>query len=132
MPHPTAESLMPLDVAVARHFPLGGATKATLLAAIRRGDLACERIGRAYFVTDADVKQWRRKCRESASRPGSSSGAALAGQIDGSLSMDERKSTLAAAQAIVQALKPGLANTSRRPAGSTQRSGIRLVSPSRT
>jgi hypothetical protein len=54
---------MPLAVAVKRCFPHGGVTKSTLLAAIGAGALDFEKIGNAYFVTDADVEKWRKSCR---------------------------------------------------------------------
>ena len=51
---------LPLDAAVKTFFPNGGVTKNMLLLAIRRGVLGFEKIGRAYFVTEADVMQWRK------------------------------------------------------------------------
>jgi len=57
---------MPLDVAVTRCFPHGGITKSTLLAAIRRGALVFEKVGRTYLVTEADIAAWRSQCREEA------------------------------------------------------------------
>jgi hypothetical protein len=40
---------MPLAAAVKRFFPHGGASKTTLLAAIRAGTLGFEKVGRAYL-----------------------------------------------------------------------------------
>jgi hypothetical protein len=121
---------MPLDVAIARCFADGGVTKAHLLAAIRRGDLACEKIGRAYFVTAGDIREWRNKCRARGSRQGFVSGNGKAVNHDGSLSMDERKSTLAAALAITKGLRKSSGNTSRPRVKSTPAPAtpLRLVS----
>lgn len=67
----TRAAPMPLAVAVSALFPHGGVTKSTLLAAIRKGDLAYEKIGKAYFVTEADIAAWRNRCRADACLPGS-------------------------------------------------------------
>ena len=61
---------LPLDAAVKTFFPNGGVTKNMLLLAIRRGVLGFEKIGRAYFVTEADVMQWRKTCRNAATQQG--------------------------------------------------------------
>jgi len=43
---------------------LHGAVKAaTLRAAIERGDLACERLGRVHVVTPRALREWRERCR---------------------------------------------------------------------
>lgn len=34
-----------------------------LRAAIERGDLAAERVGRSIFVTRRDIEEWRERCR---------------------------------------------------------------------
>src|SRR4051812_4243859 len=108
----TAEYAMPLEVAIARYFPDGGVTIETMRAAIRKGELMCERIGRAYFVTPTDVKEWRNTCRARGSRQGFVSGSGKAVMPDGSLSMAERKSTLAAALETTKGLKKNSASTS--------------------
>jgi hypothetical protein len=122
---------MPLDIALQKFFPDGGLTKEAMLAAIRRGELTCERIGRAYFVTAQDIREWRNRCRVKGYRPGSGSEAVKGEKTDGSLSMAERKSTLAAALAITKGLKKGSVNTSRPRARSTPPAGtpLKLVSP---
>jgi hypothetical protein len=124
------DSPMPLDIALRKFFPDGGLTKEAMLAAIRRGDLNCERIGRAYFVTAVDIREWRNTCRARGSRQGFTSDSGKAVNHDGSLSMAERKSTLAAALAITKGLKSSSGRTSRRRAGSTPAPGppLRLVS----
>lgn len=76
---------MTLDTAVSRFFPFGGVTKAQLLSAIHRGDLACEKIGRAYLVTGSDIRAWRNKCRVNDSRPDCVSASVKAANPDGSL-----------------------------------------------
>ena len=121
---------MPLDIALRKFFPEGGLTKEAMLAAIRRGDLNCERIGRAYFVTAGDIREWREKCRVKGSRQGFISESGKAVNHDGSLSMAERKSTLAAALAITKGLKSNSGRTSRQRGGSTPAPGtpLRLVS----
>lgn len=79
---------MPLAEAVRICFPFGGVTKSTLLAAIRSGVLDFERIGRAYFVTEANVMKWREKCRGVAKAHGSKSTGAREGQTDTSSATD--------------------------------------------
>jgi hypothetical protein len=123
---------MPLDIALQKFFPDGGLTKDAMLAAIRRGELACERIGRAYFVTAQDIREWRNTCRAKGFRPGSGSGNAKAASPAGSLSMDERRSTLAAALAITKRLKKGSGNTSPPRGRSTPPAGTPLKLVSRT
>jgi hypothetical protein len=86
---------MPLQVAVETFFPHGGVTKSTLLAAIRDRRLGFEKIGKTYFVTGADIQQWRdTQCRAAACPQGSITAPP---KTDGSLSMAERKSTHSAA-----------------------------------
>jgi len=41
----------------------GAITPSTLMAEHRRGNLALEKIGRRFFVTRADLKEMRNKCR---------------------------------------------------------------------
>ena len=60
---------MPLKVAAATCFPHGGVTKSTLLAAIAKGRLAYEKIGKTFFVTEAAVIEWRNQCRAGNCRP---------------------------------------------------------------
>jgi hypothetical protein len=121
---------MPLEVAIRRFFPEGGVTIDIMRAAIRKGELTCERIGRSYFVTPQDVRDWRHTCRAKGSRPGFGLGNGKGESRDGSLSMAERKSTLAAALAITKGLRKSSVNTSRRIAGSTPAPGtpLKLVS----
>jgi len=57
---------MTLRVAVEKCFPHGGVTLSTLRLEIRKGRLKYEKIGRAYFVTEADILEWRQLCREDA------------------------------------------------------------------
>jgi hypothetical protein len=59
----TSNPLMPLEAAVTACFPHGGGTKATLLAACRKGALAYAKVGNHYFVTEADISGWIDKCR---------------------------------------------------------------------
>jgi hypothetical protein len=113
------ETAMPLDIAIGKFFPDGGISKEHLLAAIRRGELACEKIGRSYFVTASDIKEWRNRCRAKGSRQGFTSDSGKAVNPDGSLSMEERKSTLAAALAITRRLKKNSGNTSLNTGKST-------------
>lgn len=122
---------MPLDAAVARFFPDGGVTKQHMLAAIHRGELACEKIGRGYFVTQGDIREWRNRCREKGSRQGFVSENGKAVDPDGSLSMDERKSTLAAALAITNRLRKRSGSTSPKRGKSTPPAAtpLRLVAP---
>jgi hypothetical protein len=124
------EPAMPLDIALGKFFPDGGVTKEQLLSAIRKGELACEKIGRGYYVTASDIKQWRMKCREKGSRPDCASRTAKSVDSDGSLSMDERKSTLAAALAITKRLKKSSVNISlkRKPSTLAPGTPLRLVS----
>ena len=123
---------MPLEVAIRRFFPEGGVTIDILRAAIRKGELTCERIGRSYFVTPHDIREWRHKCRVRGSRHGSGSRTGASVESDGSLSMAERKSTLAAALAITKGLRKSSGNTSRRTAGSTPAPAIPLKLVSQT
>jgi excisionase family DNA binding protein len=58
-----SDTPMPLSVAVRLCFPHGGATKSTLLAAIRDGKLAYEQVGNRYLVTETDIEAWRETCR---------------------------------------------------------------------
>ena len=121
---------MPLEVAIRRFFPEGGVTIDILRAAIRKGELTCERIGRSYFVTPQDVREWRHTCRVKGSRQGSGSGSGKVARTDGSLSMEERKSILAAALGTTRALKNSFKNTSQKRAVSTPVPGtpLKLVS----
>lgn len=57
---------MPLKVAAEVCFPYGGLTKSALAYAIRRGDLAYEKVGRSYFVTRRDIEKWRNSSRTAA------------------------------------------------------------------
>ena len=121
---------MPLDFAVRRFFPHGGVSREQMLAAIRRGQLKAEKIGRSYLVTPGAIREWRNTCRVNVSQPASTSASARAGSHDGSLSMAERKSTLAAALAITRGLKRNSEPTLPRrkkstPCGETP---LRLVS----
>jgi hypothetical protein len=124
-----SEAPMPLDYAVRRFFPHGGVSKEQMLAAIRKGRLKAEKIGRAYLVTPGSIREWRKSCARNCP-PDSGSAPAKAASLDGSLSMDERKSTLAAALAITKGLRKNSGNTSRPRARSTPRAEtpIRLVS----
>ena len=81
---------LPLDAAVKTFFPNGGVTKNMLLLAIRRGVLGFEKIGRAYFVTEADVMQWRKTCRNAARAQGSISGSERGGSPSTSSSTERR------------------------------------------
>lgn len=127
-----SDTPMPLDFAVRRFFPHGGVTKEQMLAAIRRGQLRAEKIGRAYLVTAGDIREWRRTCRVNGCQPGSISGSAKVEMRVGSLSMDERKLTLAAALASIKALKKSSAPTSRKRGRSTPPAGTPLKLVSRT
>jgi hypothetical protein len=124
-----SDTPMPLDKAVQVYFPHGGVTKSTLLAAIRRGTLAYEKIGRAYFVTDAGIMEWRRQCHVAANPHGSNTEQL---KTAGSLSMDQRRSTQAAALATVRALKRSSESIARGMAASTRPNVTRLKSPSLT
>lgn len=127
---PASDAPMPLHAAVQVYFPHGGVTKSTLLAAIKRGGLAYEKIGNAYFVTGADIQHWRAtECRAAANPQGCNTAPQ---KTDGSLSMAERRSTRDAALASVRALKHSSATTSRAIARSTPGSVIPLKSRVRT
>lgn len=123
---------MPLEIAAKRFFPDGGVTIDMMRSAIRKGELTCERIGRSYFVTPADVREWRHKCRVKGCRQGSGSDSVRAASPDGSLSMEERKSILAAALGTTKALKKGFKNTLQERAASTPAPGTPLKLVSRT
>ena len=123
---------MPLDFALKRFFPHGGVTKQHMLAAIHKGALAAEKIGRAYFVTAGDIREWRKSCRVENCPRGSASGNAKGESPDVSLSMEARKSTLAAALAITQKLKRNSENTLPKRARSTRPAGIQLRLVART
>lgn len=58
-----SDAPMPLDFAIRRFFPHGGVSKPQMIAAIRRGELRAEKIGRAYLVTPGAIREWRRKLR---------------------------------------------------------------------
>jgi hypothetical protein len=124
-----SEAPMPLDYAVRRFFPHGGVSKEQMLAAIRKGRLKAEKIGRAYLVTSGSIREWRKSCARNYP-PDSGPASAKAASRDGSLSMEERKSTLAAALAITRGLKLNSEPTLPKRNKSTPRAGtpIRLVS----
>lgn len=121
---------MPLDFAVKRFFPHGGVSKTQMLAAIHKGTLRAEKIGRGYLVTPGAIREWRKSCVKSC-QPGSACANAPAARGDGSLSMDERKSTRDAALAIIKGLKKASGNTSQRTVRSTPRpeTRLKLVAP---
>ena len=127
-----SEGPMPLDFAARRFFPHGGVTKAHMLSAIRAGKLQAEKIGRAYLVTAGHIREWRKSCRVENCRQGSGSAPAKGESPDGSLSMDERRSTLVAALAITQGLRKGSGNTSPPIVKSTRRAATRRGSALQT
>lgn len=60
---PDMDIPMPIEEAVKVCFPYGGLKKVTLFDAIRKGELAYEKLGRAYFTTRRDVEKWRSSFR---------------------------------------------------------------------
>ncbi|MFZ5674425.1 MAG: hypothetical protein ACOZAM_15825 [Pseudomonadota bacterium] len=95
---------MPLKVAVEVCFPYGGLTKSALAYAIRRGDLAYEKVGRSYFVTRRDIEKWR----------GSSRTAAKESKPDMDRQIAElRESLLQGAERLIKG--PPIDGASRRP-----------------
>lgn len=95
---------VPISKAVEMFFPHGGVTKSTLFAAIRRGELACEKIGKAYMVTEADVIEWRKMCRKETKGQDSGLGNAKAEPPSTSSNMERSKSAQAAALMKANAL----------------------------
>lgn len=107
---------MPLKTALAVCFPHGGITEETMLAAIRNGKLAHEKIGRRYFVTEADVREWRKGCRKDAKAQGSGSGSAKGENPAGALSTDELKLRQNMALMRLERLKKTSPDTLRKKA----------------
>ena len=54
---------MPIEQAVRRFFPYGGATRATLLSACRTGKLGYAKIGNRYLVTGSEIEDWLKNSR---------------------------------------------------------------------
>lgn len=81
---------------------LGGAvTASTLRAEISRGNLAAAKIGRRYFVTEADIKVMIERCRAPAKAPASiSMPTAKAGPSEA-----ERKMAVLVCQETVKKLR---------------------------
>jgi hypothetical protein len=109
---------IPIDVAAAMFFPHGGIKTATLFAAIRKGRLAVEKVGKAYFVTRHDIEEWRKSCRVERSPRASTLGDAPIGSPNGSSEMETQNSSLAVANAMSAALRNVSRDISHR--GSTQ------------
>lgn len=122
---------MPLDVAVRVCFPHGGITKSTLLAAIRKGALGFEKVGRTYLVTAADIAAWREKCREEAKGRVCSYASARAARPCTSSGTDRLRSAQAAALMMSQALTRPSRNTSQSISGPTPENVISLELQSR-
>lgn len=110
-------------------FPHGGVTKHTLLAAIRNEKLEFIQIGKAYYVTEADIQDWLGKCR--ARKKGYISGFANGKAASPSgLSLEDRKNaSLAAALRISKALTKPLPTISRNISGQTQANGDLIAFP---
>jgi hypothetical protein len=122
---------MPLAVAVEKLFPHGGVTIWTLRAACRNRELAFERIGRGYLVTEADVMEWRNRCRDEARERGSISGSARDGLHSMSSSTESTKLAQAAALMMSRELTRPCQNTSQRISGQTRASAASTLSTAR-
>ena len=109
---------LPIDVAASMFFPHGGIKTATLFAAIRKGRLAVEKVGRAYFVTRHDIEEWRKSCRVERSPRDSTSGDVPIGSPNGSSETETQNTSLAVANAMSAALRNVSRDISRH--GSTQ------------
>src|SRR5262245_26305954 len=107
-----SEPSMPIARAVEVCFPHGGIKPATLMAAIRRGELAYEKIGRAYFVTETDVTEWRKQCRVPQKVTASISGKEKAENRNTSSVTERMKYSRDSVRLKSQKLKKGLRNIS--------------------
>lgn len=110
---------MPLDVAARLCFPHGGATKRTLLDAIRKGALGFERVGNRYLTTVADIEAWRKQCRDEARGRVSTSTPARAARPSTSSGMDRIALAQAAALAMSRELTRPSRTISPGPSGPT-------------
>ncbi len=126
------DEAVPVDKAVTLFFPHGGLKRATLMSAIRKGRLGHIRLGRAYFVTRADVEGWVQSCRRSAKELDSGSEKKRGVTPSGSSGMDDAKSALAAARAKANELKRSKPNTSSPTGSRTPANVISLKSASQT
>lgn len=123
----TPEQLLTLDEACETLLQ-GKVKAATLEAAIKRGELVPERLGRQRFVTPAIIAEWRARCRRSQSRPASGSDQREASdRPHGSSSTSASNTPHDVALMTVRALKESLRSTSRANTSREAR-GIRAVS----
>lgn len=116
---------MPLEAAVQACFPHGGASKATLLAACRRGALAYAKVGNRYLVTKADIAGWIEKCREKPKKQDPISDAEKADQPNSSYSTMDESMKLALENAAMEKLKQRLRNTSSKTTPPTRKNAIK-------
>lgn len=107
----------PISLNEAAEICLRGLVKvATLRAAVERGELMVERLGRRVLTTPAAVNEWRQRCRVNPKAQDYTSCQSDAMERDdfGSSEMERRKLAQAAALATARALKSGLLNTSHQ------------------
>ena len=115
----------------AKHcFPMGGVTKHTLLAAIRDGALGYIQIGKAYYVTEADIQDWLNKCRARKRESVSGSVSAKAAKPSMSSLTERMKSAQASALKMSKVLTKPLPTISPSTSGQTQQSGGLITFPS--
>ena len=119
---------LPLAQAAAVFFPHGGVTKNTLLADVKKGKLGFERIGNAYFTTEADIQDWRKLCREEARVRVSTCGKNTAGHLSTSSLMDRAKQAQNAALMMSKALTGSCKNTLPKDSGQQPGNVISLQS----
>lgn len=102
----------PLTLDKAAQTLLNGVVKAaTLRAAIHRGELAFERLGRTITVTARDVKEWREFCRVKPKERGSMQ---TADAVNGSSVTGHDSSALAALLLSANRLiKPSLSTSQK-------------------
>lgn len=103
-PEPIDEDA-PMTLAEAAQTVLRGVVKvATLRAAVERGDLTIERLGRVHVVTPRAIRDWRERCRAPAKAPAS---MPIGGEASGSSAMDLRSVEQAALlQTVAGLTKP--------------------------
>lgn len=114
-----APAPMPIEKAVTAYFPHGGVTRATLLAAIHQGALGFEKIGRRYFVTEADILKWRKKCRDDARARGFGCSKDQAESPSMSSSTERSRSAQDAALTVSKMLRKPSRTTSPAHSGPT-------------
>lgn len=95
----------PMTLAEAAQTVLRGVVKvATLRAAVERGELTIERLGRVHVVTPRAIRDWRERCRAPAKAPAS---MPIASEDSGSFETDLRSVEQAALlQTVAELTRP--------------------------